>query len=87
MTFLATITSKNQLTLPRAAVDLLAWQGVRRVLVSLDNQKLTIEPVTSRVEELAGKYATLATHQSHDLKEIEEKTQKIVAAEIAREGI
>lgn len=87
MTSLATITSKNQLTLPKEVIENLDWQRVKKVLISTQRGVLIIKPLSSKVETLAGSLAFLSPKKHLDFKRVRKATQKKVAAEIAREGM
>lgn len=86
MTTLATITSKNQLTIPREITEALDLEQVRRVLISVKGGNLVIKPLISRIDTLAGSLSYLSSGKPSDLRKVREKTQQKVAAEIAKEG-
>lgn len=86
MTTLATITSKNQLTIPREITEALDLEQVKRVLISVKEGNLVIKPLVSRIDILAGSLSYLSSGKQSDLKKVREKTQQKVAAEIAKEG-
>lgn len=87
MTTLATLTSKNQLTVPKGIIDALGLEGLRRVLISVQGKEITIRPLQSKVGALAGSLSHLSSSKKLvDLKKIRKKTQELVAAEIAKEG-
>lgn len=88
MTTLATITYKNQLTIPKKIIEALGLGKIRRVLISVRGKQIAIKPLESKVDELAGSLSYLSsTKKPADLKKIRKKTQELVAAEIAKEGI
>lgn len=87
MTVLATITTKNQLTIPKEITEALSPEGIRRVLISVRGKVLVIKPLSSRVESLGGSLAYLSAKNPADLKKIRTITQEKTAEEIAREGI
>lgn len=87
MTSLATITSKNQLTIPKEIIDALGLAELRKVLVSVRDKSLVIQPVPSRVDELAGVLSYLSSGKTADLKKVRKRTQQKVAAQIAKEGL
>lgn len=70
MNQMATITSKNQLTLP---MELFKKAGLRigqKVLVSEENGRLTITPAEKLVEELAGSVPIPKKWQGKDIEQI-----------------
>ena len=86
MVTIATITHKNQLTLPKEFIQNSELEGARKVLLEKKGDKILIKPLKSRVHELAGSL--------HDPKRkpIErgmerELVQKAIAQEAAREGL
>ena len=87
MTTLATITSKNQLTIPKEVMNALNLGKVRRVLISVEDKNLVVKPLVSRVESLAGSLSHLSFEKPVDFKQVRKETRKIVAAKIAKEGI
>lgn len=87
MNYIATITYKNQLTLPQKIVDLAGLAKTRKVLISALNKTLIIKPLDSRVESLAGSLNYLTGNKASDLIKVRSKTKQIVAQQIAREGI
>lgn len=87
MTTLATITSKNQLTIPQEVLDYLQWQDTRRVLISTDNQTLQIRSLEPKSESLAGSLSFLSLSNSLSFKKIREKVKSAVASQAAREGL
>ena len=87
MTTVATITAKNQLTIPKEISQYLAWQGVKKVLVSTQRGTLIIEPLSSQVDLLAGSLTAFAKGKTTDLKRIRQATREKVARQVAREGL
>lgn len=86
MISLASITYKNQLTIPKVILQALDWGGVRKVLVAVEDGSLVVRPLTSKVDELAGSLAKYARGRSTDFRAVRKEVQKRVAAEIAKEG-
>lgn len=87
MVTIGTITYKNQLTIPQEFIKKLGLKGIKKVLISSHDDEIVIKPLRSGVEELAGSLAHLAKDKPKSLKEIRKQTQKLVAAEIAKEGL
>lgn len=87
MPALATITYKNQLTIPKEITDALNLEGSRRVLISVKNKILLVEPLLSEVDTLAGSLSYLSAGKSANLKRVRVITQKKVAGQIAKEGL
>lgn len=54
MTYIATITSKRQITLPAALFSKLDLESGTKVLITEDKGKIVMFPSESAVEELAG---------------------------------
>lgn len=87
MTTLATITSKNQLTVPKEIIKALGLEEVRRVLVSVRGEQIILKPLESKVDALAGSLSHLSSAKKPtELKKVRRKTRELVAAEIAKEG-
>lgn len=88
MITLATITYKNQLTIPKEIIKALGLGRIRRVLISVRGKQIAIKPLESKVNELAGSLSHLSSAKKPtDLRKVRKKTQELVAAEIAKEGI
>lgn len=87
MVVIATITYKNQLTIPQDFMEKLGLTEVRKVLISSLDDKLVIEPLRSRVDEVAGSLSHLKQSKPKSLKQIKNLTRQRVAAKIAREGL
>jgi len=84
MPFLVTITSKNQLTIPKQVSEDLGLG--RKALMLIEDEKMIIQPLTSKVEQLAGSLAYLAGKKPVNFRKIREVTRRKVAEKIAREG-
>ena len=87
MTFLATITSKNQITFPQEVINYLAMKENRKVLVHFSGDGIYLKPLNVTVDNLAGKYQQAVKGKSKNPKQIRLITQKKVSREIAGEGI
>lgn len=87
MATLATITSQNQLTIPKEVISALNFEGLRKVLLSIKDETLIVKPLSSKVDSLAGSLSYFAVGKPTDLKKIKKETETRVAAEIAREGL
>lgn len=87
MVSLATITYKNQLTIPREIIKRTRLKNSQKVLIEAKGGNLIIKPLKSRVEELAGSLAHLAKGKPTNWKKIRRETQRIVAKQIAQEGL
>lgn len=87
MTTLATITYKNQLTIPKEIIQTLGLNKLRRVLISVRGKQIAVSPLESKVDSLAGSLSYLSSFKKPAiLKKIRKKTQELVAAEIVKEG-
>lgn len=86
MTTLATITSQNQLTIPKEIVSALNFEGLRKVLLSIKDETLIVKPFPSKVDSLAGSLSFFAIGKTSDLKKISKETETRIATEIAKEG-
>lgn len=87
MTVLATITSKNQLTIPKEVTKILNWKNVRKVLVTVQGEEMVVKPLASRVDLLAGSLAKYAKGKTNNFKKVRQETERIIAEEIAKEGL
>lgn len=87
MTTIATITTKNQLTIPKEITEALSLKGVRKMLVSVKGNSLFIRPLSAKVESLAGSLAFLSSGKPANLRKVRKETQEKLAAEIVREGL
>lgn len=85
MTTLATITVKNQLTIPQEMIEMLGLDEIRKALISIKDKVLVVKPLVSQVDSLAGSLAYLA--KTANSKKIRLETKEKIAARIAREGI
>ena len=85
MVTIATITHKNQLTIPREFMENSNLSGAKKVLLEKKGQKILIKPLKSKVKELAG---SLYDPKRKPLgRKVErELVQKLVAQEAANEG-
>jgi len=54
MTYIATITSKRQITIPAALFSKLALESGTKILITEDQGKIVMSPSESAVRELAG---------------------------------
>lgn len=54
MTYIATITSKRQVTLPASLFSKLDWESGTKVLITEEKGKIVMSPAGSVVRELAG---------------------------------
>lgn len=70
MNQMATITSKNQLTLPMALFKRAGFRIGQRVLVSEENGRLILTPAEKLVEELAGSVPMPAKWKGKNLDRI-----------------
>lgn len=70
MTYMATITSKKQLTLPAALFRKAGFKEGRKVVISEENGSLKITPAEKIVEELAGSISIPKKWQGKDLDQI-----------------
>lgn len=85
MVTIATITHKNQLTIPKEFIENSSIEGVKKVLLEKKGDKILIKPLKSRVNELAGSLYDPKRKPLSRKKE-RELTQKLIAKEIAKEG-
>jgi len=87
MTTIATITYKNQLTLPSRLVAELGLSNVRRVLISSHGDEIVLWPIKSTAASLAGSLAHLSKNRSQSIKAIRKQTMALVAKDVAHEGL
>lgn len=86
MVTIATITHKNQLTLPKEFIKDSELEGTRKVLLEKKGDKILIKPLKSKVHELAG---SLHNPKRKPLKRYQERklTQDSIAHEALNEGL
>ncbi|MBI2011486.1 AbrB/MazE/SpoVT family DNA-binding domain-containing protein [Candidatus Daviesbacteria bacterium] len=75
MTQIATITSKNQLTLPAKFVRKLNLKAGHKVVISEEDGKLTLTPARAVVEQLAGSVKIPQNLKGKDLDKIIEEAK------------
>jgi len=85
MITIATITHKNQLTIPREFMENSNLSGAKKVLLEKKGQKILIKPLKSRVEELAGSLYNPKRKPLSRKKE-RELVQRLVARKATKEG-
>lgn len=85
MVTIATITHKNQLTIPSVFLKDSNLEGARKVLLEKRGGKILIKPLKSRVNELAGSLYDPRRKPLTRKKE-RELLQELVAQEIAKEN-
>ena len=86
MLSIGSITFKNQLTIPKQIIERLGLERVRKVLIFPQSNGFLVKPIVSSVELLAGSLAKKSKLRVSRKKE-RELSQKLVAREIAREGL
>ena len=73
---IATITSKNQLTLPVDIVRKIGLKVGQKVIVSEEGGKVVITPAENLVEELAGSLKMPKKWKGRSMEEIIEKSKR-----------
>lgn len=76
MNYIATITSKRQLTIPVALFSALKLKKGEKVLVSQEDHSLKISPVVHLVRSLAGSVKIPRRFQNMTIQEIVSKAKK-----------
>lgn len=76
MNYIATITSKRQLTIPAAIYAALNLKDGEKVLVSTEKNAIKISPALQLVNSLAGSVAIPKTFQNLTLEQIVKKAKK-----------
>lgn len=87
MVSIATITHKNQITIPKEFIQTSNLKGIKKVLLEKRGNEVFLRPLNSRVEKLAGSLAHLAKGKISDLKKVRENTITSVVRQIAKEGL
>lgn len=86
MVTIATITHKNQLTIPREFMESSNLVGTKKVLLEKKGNKILIKPLKSRVKELAGSLYDFKRKPFSRKKE-REILQGLIAQEVKKEGL
>jgi AbrB family looped-hinge helix DNA binding protein len=86
MVTIATITHKNQLTIPKEFVEKTNLKGSRKVLLEKKGKSVVIKPLKSSVDELAGSLYD-PNRKSVSRKKERELVQKLISKKIAKEGV
>lgn len=86
MVTVATITYKNQLTLPQELVEKTKLKNVKKVLIETQGENLLIKPLLSSVKSLSGSLDHLAKKHPIKPRNLRKEVQKRVAEQIAKEG-
>jgi bifunctional DNA-binding transcriptional regulator/antitoxin component of YhaV-PrlF toxin-antitoxin module len=86
MVSIASVTHKNQITLPKSILEKAGIIGTAKVLVSTDGKTVVLSPLKSKVSELSGSLAYLAKGKTFNLKQIRQRTEELAAAQIVNEG-
>lgn len=76
MNYVATITSKNQLTIPIGLVKKVGLMVGQKISVSEENGRLILTPMERLVEELAGSLSIPKKWQGKDVDEIIEEAKR-----------
>lgn len=76
MSYTATITSKNQLTLPAKVVKNLGLKKGEKLSVLEKNGRIILTPMQQIVEQLAGSWELPRKWQGKDLDEIVEESRQ-----------
>lgn len=88
MSYTATITSKNQLTLPAKVVKSLGLKKGEKLSVLEKNGRIILTPMQQIVEQLAGSWDLPQKWQGKDLDEIvEESHQEYFQEKYKRQNI
>jgi len=85
-----TISSKGQITLPAVFLRNLNLKPKTKVILEQSSESLIIKPVKgSIIEQLAGSLSQFVPKEKlgKSWKEVKHETMKMVAAEIAKEGV
>jgi AbrB family looped-hinge helix DNA binding protein len=83
---IATISSKNQITLPASLLASLGIGPKTKVLISKKSDEITIKPIaTSLTDELGGSLSKYANPSKLGVpfEEVRQRTQELVAKELA----
>lgn len=83
---IATITHKNQLTIPREFIKDSELDGVKKVILERVGDKVLIKPLKSKVRELAGSLYDPKRKPLSRRRE-REMLQGLVAQEVTKEGL
>ena len=86
MVTIATITRKNQLTIPREFIEKSELSGVKKVLLEKIGDKVLIKPLKSGVKELAGSLYNPKMRAITRKKE-RELLHRLIAHEVVKEGL
>lgn len=86
MVAIATITHKNQLTIPQKFLEQSNLKGVKKVLLEKRGAKILLKPLRSKVEELAGSLHD-PKRKPISRKGERQEVQKLITKEIAQEGL
>jgi len=79
-----TLSSKNQITIPKYILEMLDIKSGDKLLVNPKTEEITITPLKeSIVEQLAGSIKVPKNKRGIPFKKIREETQKMVAYDIA----
>lgn len=82
----ALVSEKGQITLPAAMRRELGIKASSRVTVELRNQEIVLRPMRT-IADVAGIFHEYAVGKPTDWDEIREETMRIVAEEVACEGL
>lgn len=86
MNGLATITSKNQLTIPTELIHYFGLKRGSRVYIRTKNQKMEIEPIKPGFKDLQGALADTSTAKKYTTEQIIKIAGKKEALRIANHG-
>lgn len=83
---IAQVSDKGQITLPADVRKKLGLKAKSRVDIDIRDNEVVIKPIKS-VRELSGIFHECARGKTTDWNEIREETMRIVAEEVAHEGL
>lgn len=87
MVTVGSITYKNQLTIPKQVVERFGLKKIRKVLILPQEGGFLVKPIASSVDLLAGSLARPRWRHNVNRKREREQVQKMVAEEVAKEGL
>ena len=83
MIWTATLSSKGQLTLPKALRERLKLKPGDKVLFIVRGERVELEPARGDILQW---YGALKTEETHDWREVREQVRRAIAEEVVREG-
>jgi antitoxin PrlF len=83
MVWTATVSSKGQLTIPKAVRETLALKSGTKVLLTLRDGKIEMEPLEGDIRQWRG--ALKGERATASLKDVREQVREAIAEEVVRE--